>query len=126
MLCVVHFGWFRGGCRDDGLSGQCGVNGLDGLPIRPIRPIDPIRPISLYPVVDTAQILADVAAAKLIDLADEAVQELAVVRDDDGRTVKGLDSLLQHVFRHHVEVVRRLVENEEVDRLQQQAYHCQS
>ena len=45
--------------------------------------------------------------------------------DDDGGTVEGSDGFFQHVFRLHVEVVRRLVENEQVHGFQQQANHRQ-
>ena len=48
----------------------------------------------VQPVVDAAEMLAHVAAAKLIDFRDEAVEKLAVVADDDGRAVKGADGLL--------------------------------
>ena len=70
--------------------------------------------------------LADFPATELIDLADQAVQELTVVADDDGSTVEGTDGLLQHVLRRHVEVVCGLVEDEQVDGFQQEAYHGQT
>ena len=70
--------------------------------------------------------LAHLAAAKLIDLGHQAVEELTVVRDDDSGAVEGLDGFLEHVFRGHIEVVGGLVENQEVDGFQQQADHGQT
>ena len=35
---------------------------------------------------------------------------------DDGSAVECLDGFLQHILRLHVEVVGRLIENQEVDR----------
>ena len=70
--------------------------------------------------------LAHVAAAKLIDFRDEAVEKLAVVADDDGRAVKGADGLLEHVLGGHVEVVGGLVEDEKVDWLEQELNHGQT
>ena len=70
--------------------------------------------------------LSHLSASKLIDLGNEAVKEFTIVRDNDSCAVESLDGLLQHVFRGHVEVVGRLVEDEQVDRLQQQANHSQT
>ena len=70
--------------------------------------------------------LAHTTSTELVNLRDEAIEELAVVRDKDGGAVKGADSLLQHILRLHVEMVRRLVEDEQIDGFQQQANHCQS
>ena len=47
------------------------------------------------------------------------------MRHDDGRAVKGADGLFQHVFRLHVEVVRGLVENEQVHGFEQEPNHRQ-
>ena len=46
--------------------------------------------------------------------------------DDDGRTVESFDGLLEHILRRHVEVVGRLIEDEQVDRFQQQTDHGQT
>ena len=70
--------------------------------------------------------LTNLTATELIHLIHKAVEEVTVVAHYDSRTVKGADSLLQHILRLHVQVVRRLVEDEEVNRLKQQANHCQS
>ena len=69
---------------------------------------------------------AHLTTAKLKDLRDQTIQELTVVRNDDGSTVEGLDSFFQHILRWHVEVVGRLVENQQVHGLQQQTNHSQS
>ena len=68
----------------------------------------------LQPIVDTADVLGHMARAELVDTRHQAVEELAVVRDDDDRAREVKDGFLQDVLRADVEVVRRLVENEEV------------
>src|SRR3712207_64715 len=77
-------------------------------------------------VVDTTQMLTYPTAAKLINLIYQPVEELSVVAHNDGCTVKGLDSFLENVLRRHVQMVGRLVENQQVDRLQEQLYHGQT
>ncbi len=77
-------------------------------------------------VVDATKVLHHLAAAKLIDLRHQAIEKLAVVRHDDGRAIEGLDGFLQHVFRGHVEVVGGLIEDQQVDGFEQQAYHGQA
>ena len=76
-------------------------------------------------VVDATEVLAHMPTPKLIDLAHQSVEEFSVVRHDNGGTVERLDGLLEHIFRRHVEVIGRLVEDEEVDRFEQQPYHCE-
>ena len=44
----------------------------------------------------------------------DAVEEPAVVRDDDGASGEGFEALFQGAERVHVNVVRRLVEEEDV------------
>ena len=80
----------------------------------------------LQEVIDAAQVFTDPAATKLIDLRNQPIQEFAVVRDDNRRTVEGAYGLLQHVLRRHIQMVRRLVEYQQVHRFQQQTYHRQS
>ena len=70
--------------------------------------------------------LAHGASAELVHLRNETVEELAVVADDDSRAVEGVDSLFQHLLRCHVQVVGRLVEDEQVHRFEQQLYHSQT
>ena len=45
---------------------------------------------------------------------------------DDGCSLEGTDGLLKDILRRHVEMVRRLVEDQQVHGLQQQAYHGQA
>ena len=68
--------------------------------------------MALQPVVDSAEVLAYLSSTELIDLRDKAVEELAVVGDDDRRAVESSDGFLQHVLRLHIEMVRRLIENQ--------------
>ena len=70
--------------------------------------------------------LPHAAVGEGVHLGYEAVEEVAVVAHYDGRAVKGAYGLLEHVLRGHVEVVGGLVENEQVDRLEQQAEHGQA
>ncbi len=100
----------RGGCRT--------VAALDLLQRR--------QPPFFEEIVDAAQVLLHAAVAKLVDLVDHAVQELAVVRDDNHRTVVFQDGALQNIFRAHVHVVRRLVEHEQVARFEHHARHGQT
>ena len=69
---------------------------------------------------------AHLAATEFVHLADEAVEEFAVVAYDDGCAVKGEYCLLKHFFRGNVKMVGRLVEDEQVDGFEQQLDHCQS
>ena len=63
---------------------------------------------------------ADAAMAKLIDLRDEAVEEVAVVADADERAVEVLERLLEDVLRFEVKMVGRFVKDEEIDGLEQE------
>ena len=82
--------------------------------------------MALNPVIHATQVLSDLAATKLIDLRNQSVEELTVVRDNDSGTVEGFDSLFEHVLRCHIEVVGGLVEDKQVDGFQQQANHSQT
>ena len=42
--------------------------------------------------------LAHLAAAKLIDLGDQAIEELTVVGDDDSCAVESTDGLFKHIL----------------------------
>ena len=66
------------------------------------------------------------AAAKLIHLVHQPVEEVTVVRHDDGCAVERAYRFLQYILRCQVEVVGRLVKDQQVHRLQQQAYHRQT
>ena len=77
-------------------------------------------------VVYATEMLANGTSAELVHLRNQSVEKLAVVADNDSRAVKGVDSLLQHLLRCHVQVIGRLVEDEQVHRLKQQLYHSQT
>ena len=64
--------------------------------------------------------LTDAAVAEFVDLADKAIKEITVVAHHDERTVEIQKRLLQHILRLQVEMVGRLIENQQVHRLQQQ------
>ena len=46
--------------------------------------------------------------------------------NDYHRTVKLAYRLFQHIFRTHIQMVGRLVENKEIHRFEQKLYHCQA
>ena len=69
--------------------------------------------------------LFHLATTKLEDLGDQSVKEVTVVGDDDRRAVECFDGFFQHIFRWHVEVVGRLIEDKQVDGLEQQPDHRQ-
>ena len=56
---------------------------------------------------------------KLIHLADQSVEEVAVVAHHYKSAVKVLQGLLQHVFGFEVEMVGWLVEDKEIDGFEQ-------
>ena len=70
--------------------------------------------------------LAHLASAKLINLPNQSVEEVTVVRHDNHCSVKIGYCLLQHILCLHIQMVGRLVKDKEVDRLKQQTNHCQS
>ena len=49
-------------------------------------------------VVDTTDMLAHLATTKLIDLGDQAIEELTVVGHDDSGAVESTDGLLEHIL----------------------------
>ena len=65
----------------------------------------------------------DPLVAKLIHLIHQSVKEFAVVRHQDHRSIKFAQGVFQHVFRSHVQMVCGLIEYQQINRLQQQAYH---
>jgi len=65
------------------------------------------------------------AVAELVDLIDQSVEELAVVRNDDHRAVVFLQGVFEDVLRAHVHVVGRLVEYQQVVGLEHQPCHRQ-
>ena len=58
--------------------------------------------------------------AELIYVLNKTVEEVAVVANDNECAVEFLQRFFQHVFRAHVEVIGRLVENEQIHWLEQQ------
>ena len=74
-------------------------------------------------IVYTTKMLANLSASKLIDFCYKAIKELTVVAHDDGCAVKSLYGFLQNIFRLHIEMVCRLVENKQINRFEQQTNH---
>ena len=72
-------------------------------------------------VVVVAAVADQLALADLDDAADELVQELAVVRDQQDRAGVGLQVVLEPQQRLEVEMVGRLVEQQQVRLLDEQA-----
>ena len=68
----------------------------------------------------------NLAAAKLIDLIYQTIEEFTIVAHDDGCSIESLNGFFQHILRLHVEVVGRLIENEEIHRFEQELDHSQS
>ena len=77
-----------------------------------------------YEFVDAAKMLRHLLIAELVDLCHQSVKEVTVVRNDDQGAVEIHQRLLEDIFGFHVEVVGRLVQNQEVDRFQQELDHC--
>ena len=57
---------------------------------------------------------------ELINLADKTIEEITVVTNYDERSVEIEQGLFQHILGLQVEVVGRLIENQQIHRLQQQ------
>ena len=66
------------------------------------------------------------SATELIDLRHQSVQKITVVTDADKRTVEILEGRFEYVLGLHIQVVRRLIQNQQITRLQQQANHRQT
>ena len=82
--------------------------------------------LALHEFVDTFEVLGDLPATELIDLADEAIEEVTVVRDEDERAIIVEEGLLEDFLRLHVKVVRRFVENQQVVWLEEELEECQA
>ena len=63
---------------------------------------------------------ANATMTELINLADKTIEEIAVVTNHDERSVEIKKCLFQHILGLQVEVVGRLIENQQIHRLQQQ------
>ena len=70
--------------------------------------------------------LFDAPATELIHFTNQPVEKIAVVADAYERAVKILECGFEHVFGLHIQMVCRLIQNKQVTRLQQQAYHRQT
>ena len=68
---------------------------------------------------------AHVAAADVEDAVGHAVEEVAVVRDEDGGALERLERALEHLDGVDVEVVRRLVEEQAVRAAEHQQQELQ-
>ena len=116
---VVGGGGRRGGRRGGVLGGGGAEDGVQAGGVG-------LGVLGAEEVVDAPDVFAHAAAAELVDLGDQAVQEVAVVAyDDDGAFERGY-GLLQHVLGAHVQMIGGLVQDEEVDRLQQEFNHGQA
>ena len=69
---------------------------------------------------------SDPLVAEFVDFRHQSVQEITVVRHHNQRTVEVEQRLFQDIFRFHVQMVGRLVENQQVDWLEQQLDHRQA
>src|SRR5690554_2261274 len=70
--------------------------------------------------------LLHLTVAKLVSLGNEPVQKIPVVRHHQHRSFKIGQGLLEQFLGANVEVIGRLIENEEIHRLQQQQHHGES
>lgn len=75
--------------------------------------------------INAAQVLAHTTVAEFIYLGDESVKKVAVMADGDERTVEVPQRLLEYILCFQVEMVGRLVEYKQVDRLKEELYHAQ-
>ena len=67
--------------------------------------------------VEAVHTLTYGSIAKGEDAVDEPREEVAVVRDDDDRPREGCDGTLEDLFGSDVQMVGRLIEDEQVGRL---------
>ena len=63
---------------------------------------------------------------EFVDLVDESGEEITVMRHDDQGAIELFQGIFQDVLGTEVEVVRRLVENQQVHGREQQLDHGQS
>ena len=77
-------------------------------------------------LLDPAGEVADPAVAvERVDVVADALDEVAVVADDDERAGPAVEQVLERGQRVDVEVVRRLVEQQHVRLVHQQAHQLQ-
>ena len=65
-------------------------------------------------------------AAKLKNFSHQPIQKLTVMGYYHYRTVKLFNRFLQYIFRTHIKMVGRLIQNKKVNRFKQQFNHSQS
>ena len=66
----------------------------------------------------------DLAASYFEDARRQLREEVAIVRDEDDGSLEMAERFEQYVFGAHVEVVRRLIEQQKVRRMDQQLGEC--
>src|SRR5438128_7891735 len=71
--------------------------------------------------VDVRLGLGAAFAAQLQDAVAQASEELAIVRHEEHGAVEVLERLYQHLLRREIEMVRRLVEDEEIRWIEEHA-----
>ena len=94
-----------------------------------IRPFEVLKGFYLFgseEIVYSAEVFFDSSAAKFVHFFDESVEEIPVVGDADDCAVKVLQGGFEDIFGLHVQVVRRLIEDEEVARLEEEPDHRES
>ena len=70
-------------------------------------------------IADRVAMLADTVFTKFIYFLYHAIKEISIVAHDDDRAIEVGDGLLEDIFGEHVQVVGRLIEDEQVDWLKQ-------
>ena len=80
----------------------------------------------LQEAIDGIQMFCDSLVSKLKDLRNQSIQEVTVMRNDNQRSIKLFQCRLQNILRLQIKMVGRLIQNQEVDRLQQELYHGQT
>ena len=87
--------------------------------ILPLKLTQILHLLALHKLIDAFQMLRHFLVSELIDLRDQPIQEITVVGYDDQRPVKVKQRLLQDILRLHIQMVCRLIQNQQVHRLQQ-------
>lgn len=75
--------------------------------------------LALQKLVDTFEMFRHFLVSEFINFGHKTVQEVSVMRNDDQRPVKVHQGLFQDIFRLHIQMVRRLVKNQQIDGFQQ-------
>ena len=80
----------------------------------------------LQKAINITQVLFDLLVAKLIYFGNKSVKKITVVRHQDKCPVKIPEGTLQYLLGAHIQVIGWFVQNQQIDRLQQQFDHGQS